>query len=51
MCKKALQAARKADFEADFILIERMKENEIKIPVIICSKQKIHLPDALGRVE
>lgn len=39
-----------ADHNAGYILLERMKERGINIPVIICSTQNFHSPDALGTV-
>lgn len=45
-----LESGMEADHNAGYILLERMKEREIKIPVIICSTQNFHSPDALGTV-
>lgn len=45
-----LEQGLEADHDAGFILIERMKERGIKIPVIICSTRNFHSPDALGTV-
>ena len=45
-----LRAGLEADHSAGFILIERMKEREIRIPVIICSTRNFHSPDTLGTV-
>lgn len=45
-----LEAGQEADHNAGYILLERMKERGIQIPVIICSTQNFHSPDALGTV-
>lgn len=45
-----LEPGLEADHDAGFILLERMKERGIKIPVIICSTRNFHSPDALGTV-
>ena len=39
-----------ADHSAGFILIEKMKEHGINIPVIICSSRNFISPDAFGTV-
>ncbi len=45
-----LESGMEADHNASYILLERLKERGIKIPVIICSTQNFHSPDALGTV-
>ena len=40
----------KENEEAGFILLEKMKQREHPIPVIICSSQNYRSPDALGTV-
>ena len=39
-----------ADHSAGFILIEKMREHGITIPVIICSSRNFISPDAFGTV-
>lgn len=45
-----LESGLEADYNAGYILLERMKERGIQIPVIVCSTQNFHSPDALGTV-
>lgn len=45
-----LTAGSVPDEEAGFKLMERMKLEQINIPVIICSSRNYHTPDALGSV-
>ena len=45
-----LEPGLEADHNAGYILLERLKERGIKIPVIICSTQNFHSADALGTV-
>lgn len=45
-----LEAGLKADYEAGYILIERLKEKKMEIPVIICSTQNWNSPETLGTV-
>ena len=40
----------KENEEAGFILLEKMKQREHPIPVIICSSQNYRSPDGLGTV-
>lgn len=45
-----LERGMEADHNAGFILIEKMKEKDIKIPVIICSTRNFTSPDVIGTV-
>ena len=45
-----LAKGEKENEEAGFILLEKMKQREHPIPVIICSSQNYRSPDALGTV-
>ena len=45
-----LEAGAFADEEAGFKLIERMKQEGIDIPVIICSTRNYNMPGILGSV-
>lgn len=45
-----LAKGMEADYDAGFILIERLKEEEINIPVIICSSRNYNAPEILGTV-
>lgn len=45
-----LEPGMEADHNAGYILLEQLKERGMKIPVIICSTQNFHSPDALGTV-
>ena len=45
-----LKAGEIADHNAGYILIDRLKENCISIPVIICSTRNFTSPDVLGTV-
>ena len=45
-----LHRGEKADHKAGFILIEKMKEKGIDIPVIICSTRNFTSSDVLGTV-
>ncbi len=39
-----------ADTEAGFKLLEKLKEEQIEIPVIICSSLRFQVPEILGTV-
>lgn len=45
-----LAKGMEADYDAGFILIERLKEEEINIPVIICSSRNYTEPGIWGTV-
>ena len=45
-----LAKGMEADYDAGFILIERLKKEEINIPVIICSSSNYTEPGILGTV-
>jgi len=45
-----LVAGGDADEEAGFKLIERMKEQNVEIPIIICSSRNYSVPEILGCV-
>lgn len=45
-----LEPGMEADYNAGYILLEQLKERGMKIPIIICSTQNFHSPDALGTV-
>ena len=45
-----LERGMEADYDAGFILIERLKEEGINIPVIICSSRNYTEPEILGTV-
>lgn len=45
-----LKKGLEADYNAGFILIEKMKEKQINIPIIICSSRNYVSQDALGVV-
>lgn len=45
-----LEAGDAVDKEAGWKLIERMKEEKIDIPVIVCSSLRYRIPDILGSV-
>ena len=45
-----LEAGEVVDEEAGFKLIERMKEEKIEIPVIVCSSLNYSIPNILGSV-
>lgn len=49
-CTIHWQKGEKENEEAGFILLEKMKQREHPIPVIICSSQNYRSPDALGTV-
>ena len=46
----SLARGMEADYDAGYILIERLKEERIEIPVIICSSRNYTEPGILGTV-
>ncbi|MBR2403097.1 MAG: hypothetical protein IKB01_10095 [Lachnospiraceae bacterium] len=48
--KLRLAKGMEAYYDAGFILIEQLKEEEINIPVIICSSRNYNAPEILGTV-